>query len=62
MCGPEPCKSPTPCGRCERGVARLAAMEVGARFRSDDVRSPENARVGEDRATRVLRVMPTTAD
>jgi len=60
MCGPDPCKSPTPCGRCERGAVRLTAMEVGARSRSDDARSPEVARAAEDRVTRVLRVMPTT--
>jgi hypothetical protein len=35
-------------------------MDVGARSRGDDARSPEAARVAKDRITRVLRVMPTT--
>ena len=62
MCGPEPCKSPTPCGRCERGTARLATMEAANRPRMDRVGSPEVAGRSEECVTRVLRVVPTTAD
>jgi len=62
MCGPEPCKSPTPCGRCERGAARLASSETMARQRVDHPGAPELANRYEERATRVLRVMPTTSD
>jgi hypothetical protein len=62
MCGPEPCKSPTPCGRCERGAARLAASESAARQRGDHPGAPDFAIRDGERTTRVLRVMPTTAD
>jgi hypothetical protein len=62
MCGPEPCKSPTPCGRCERGSARLAAMESAIRRRLDEAGAAEVASFAEHRITRVLRVMPTTSD
>ena len=62
MCGPEPCTSPTPCGRCERGTARLAAIEFAARPRNDDASLSAVARLGEPRITRVLRVMPPTSD
>jgi len=62
MCGPEPCTSPTPCGRCERGVARLAANETAARQRMDQKGMPEGAYLDPDRVTRVLRVLPTTSD
>jgi|KBSMisStandDraft_5_1062788.scaffolds.fasta_scaffold4312203_1 hypothetical protein len=62
MCGPEPCKSPTPCGRCERGAARLAAMEVAVHPRADHVGSLEVATRREERIARVLRVIPTTSD
>jgi hypothetical protein len=62
MCGPGPCKAPTPCGRCERGVAASAAIEATPRHQMDLVASPERASQSEDRVTRVLRVMPTTSD
>jgi len=62
MCGPEPCTSPTPCGRCERGAARLAAVEFAARQRIDDGPTSDVARLGEHRIARVLRVMPPTSD
>jgi hypothetical protein len=62
MCGVEPCKSPTPCGRCERGVARLAANEAAARQRMDPPGAPDFATRDSERSTRVLRVMPTTSD
>lgn len=62
MCGPEPCKSPTPCGRCERGAVRLAAMETAARPRADHVGVPEVVSRSDERVTRALRVIPTTSD
>ena len=37
-------------------------MESAARHRVDDARSLDVASVGEDRVTRVLRVMPSTSD
>jgi hypothetical protein len=62
MCGPEPCKSPTPCGRCERGAARLATSEAAARQRMDHPGAADHASRDGEPATRVLRVMPTTSD
>lgn len=62
MCGPEPCKSPTPCGRCERGSARLATSEAAARQRMDHQSAPDRVSRDGERAARVLRVMPTTSD
>jgi hypothetical protein len=62
MCGPEPCKAPTPCGRCERGSARLAMSEAAARQRMDQPGAPDLAIRDGERATRVLRVMSTTSD
>jgi hypothetical protein len=62
MCGPEPCTAPTPCGRCERGSARLATSETAARQRIDHLGASDLAGRDGERATRVLRVMPTTSD
>jgi hypothetical protein len=62
MCGPEPCTSPTPCGRCERGAARLAVSETAARQRMDSPGASDFASRDGQRVTRVLRVIPTTSD
>jgi hypothetical protein len=62
MCGPEPCTSPTPCGRCERGAARLAANETATRQRMDQKGVLDKAYGDADRVTRMLRVLPASSD
>jgi hypothetical protein len=59
MCGPGPCTSPTPCGRCERGAPERTDAPLDRRA---DAAAGRAAGAVPVRAPRSLTVLSQSAD